>query len=92
MRLLKVLAVLILAGVIALAGYAYFGDMDPAQTEVRHPVVGNPAPATAPAATPATEPAPAEAGTTDPSAVDAAVEDAMGATDDQPPADGQSLD
>lgn len=38
MRLLKVLVVLILAAVIGLAGYAYFGDMQPVRTEVRSPL------------------------------------------------------
>lgn len=49
MRLLKVLVVLILAAVIGLAGYAYFGDMQPVRSEVRTPVAGAPVPA--PAAT-----------------------------------------
>lgn len=47
MRLLKVLVVLILAAVIGLAGYAYFGDMQPVRSEVRSPVSGAPAPAPA---------------------------------------------
>lgn len=51
MRLLKVLMVLILAAVIGLVGYAYFGDMQPVRTEVRSPVAGVPA-ATAPDAAP----------------------------------------
>ncbi|SET17695.1 hypothetical protein SAMN04489858_103280 [Paracoccus homiensis] len=38
MRLLKVLVVLILAAVIGLVGYAYFGDMDPKRQEVRQPI------------------------------------------------------
>lgn len=38
MRLLKLLVVLILAGLIGLAGYAYFGDMEPDQEEMRTPV------------------------------------------------------
>lgn len=50
MRLLKVLVVLILAAVVGLAGYAYFGDMQPVRTEVRSPIGGSPA-APAPAAT-----------------------------------------
>lgn len=50
MRLLKVLVVLILAAVIGLVGYAYFGDMQPVRSEVRSPVSGAPAPVTAPAA------------------------------------------
>ena len=48
MRLLKVLVVLILAAVIGLAGYAYFGDMQPVRSEVRTPLAG--APAAVPAA------------------------------------------
>ena len=44
MRLLKVLVALILLGIIALAGYAYFGDMEPAQTEIRVPLNGPQAP------------------------------------------------
>ncbi|WP_168217588.1 hypothetical protein [Paracoccus liaowanqingii] len=36
--MLKLLVVLILAGLIGLAGYAYFGDMAPVQQEVRHPL------------------------------------------------------
>ena len=47
MRLLKVLVVLILAAVIGLAGYAYFGDMQPVRSEVRTPLVGAPTPAPA---------------------------------------------
>ncbi|WCR11918.1 hypothetical protein JHW45_06045 [Paracoccus stylophorae] len=38
MRLIKVLAVLIVAGVIGLIGYAYLGDMEPVRQEVRSPV------------------------------------------------------
>jgi hypothetical protein len=38
MRLIKVLVVLILAGLAGLAAYAYFGDMDPIQTEIRTPI------------------------------------------------------
>lgn len=38
MRLIKVLVVLILAGVIGLIGYAYLGDMEPVRQEVRSPV------------------------------------------------------
>lgn len=60
MRLLKVLGILILAVVLGLAGYAYFGDMDPVRTEVRNPVQGTPA-APAPAPAPAADDAaPAE--------------------------------
>ncbi|MBK4215643.1 hypothetical protein JJJ17_06875 [Paracoccus caeni] len=87
MRLLKVLAVLILVGVIALAGYAYFGDMEPTRTEVRHPVVVNPVTATAPAPTEAAaEPA------AEPSAIDSAVGEAMEAPATDSPASDQSLD
>ena len=60
MRLLKVLGILILAVVLGLAGYAYFGDMDPVRIEVRNPVQGTPA-APAPAPTPAPAPAADEA-------------------------------
>ncbi|MFC3167896.1 MULTISPECIES: hypothetical protein [Paracoccus] len=52
MRLLKVLVVLILAAVIGLVGYAYFGDMQPVRSEVRSPIAGAPA---APAAGTETE-------------------------------------
>lgn len=52
MRLLKVLVVLILAAVIGLAGYAYFGDMQPVRSEVRSPIGAAPA---APAPGTATE-------------------------------------
>lgn len=38
MRLLKILVVLILAVVIGLVAYAYLGDMDAAQQEIRVPV------------------------------------------------------
>ena len=38
MRMLKLLVVLILAGLIGLAGYAYFGDMAPTRQEVRTPL------------------------------------------------------
>lgn len=38
MRLIKVLVVLILAALIGLVGYAYFGDMSPVQREVRSPL------------------------------------------------------
>lgn len=38
MRLIKVLAVVILAAVIGLAGYAYFGDMEPMRKETRLPL------------------------------------------------------
>ena len=49
MRLLKVLVVLILAAVIGLAGYAYFGDMQPVRSEVRSPIGGAPSTPAAPA-------------------------------------------
>nr|WP_111298111.1 hypothetical protein [Paracoccus saliphilus] len=54
MRMLKLLVVLILAALIGLAGYAYFGDLTPTRTEVRRPL--DPA-AVAPA--PSTSPEPA---------------------------------
>ncbi|MDB6178063.1 hypothetical protein PAF17_11175 [Paracoccus sp. Z330] len=38
MRLIKLLVVLILAGLIGLVGYAYLGDMEPQRQEVRSPV------------------------------------------------------
>jgi len=38
MRKIKLLVVLILAGLIGLAGYAYFGDMAPSRTQVRSPL------------------------------------------------------
>lgn len=38
MRLIKLLVVVILAGLIGLVGYAYLGDMDPQRQEVRSPV------------------------------------------------------
>lgn len=67
MRLLKVMVALILLAVIALAGYAYFGDMEPTRTEVRQPIAvgagsgtSTPAAVTTDAETPAaTETAPA---------------------------------
>ncbi|MFV0382546.1 hypothetical protein [Paracoccus sp. (in: a-proteobacteria)] len=43
MRLLKFLVVLILAAVIGVAGFAYFGDMAPRQTEMRVPIAMAPA-------------------------------------------------
>ncbi|MFD1796166.1 hypothetical protein ACFSC1_09265 [Paracoccus aurantiacus] len=60
MRLLKILVVLLVLGFLALAGYAYLGDMAPRQTEMRQPVAldtgadgaGAAAPVAAPAATP----------------------------------------
>ena len=48
MRLLKILVVLIVLAFVALAGYAYLGDMGPRQQEMRKPVsqdTGTPAPA-----------------------------------------------
>lgn len=56
MRLIKVLVVLILAAVIGLVSYAYFGDMQPVRSEVRLPIGS--APVTTPA--PPAEPAEAE--------------------------------
>jgi hypothetical protein len=38
MRKIKVVVVLVLAGLIGLAGYAYFGDMAPNRTEIRSPL------------------------------------------------------
>ena len=38
MRLLKILIFLFVLGFAGLAGYAYFGDMDPERTEARIPV------------------------------------------------------
>ena len=38
MRMLKLLVILILAGLIALVGYAYFADMTPTRSEVRTPL------------------------------------------------------
>jgi hypothetical protein len=37
-RLLKLLAVLVVLGAIALAGHAYLGDLDPVQERVTEPV------------------------------------------------------
>ena len=48
MRLLKILVELIVLAFVALAGYAYLGDMGPRQQEMRKPVsldTGAPAPA-----------------------------------------------
>lgn len=48
MRLLKILVVLVALAFVALAGYAYLGDMDPRQQEMRKPVsLDTGAPATA---------------------------------------------
>ena len=52
MRLLKLIAFLVVAALIALVGYAYFGDMQPVRSEVRSPIAGAPA---APAAGTETE-------------------------------------
>lgn len=41
MRLVKVLLTLAILGLAGLAGYAYLGDLAPAQTEVRQPVILN---------------------------------------------------
>lgn len=60
MRLLKLIVALILLGVIALAGYAYFGDMEPRRTETRTPIAG-PTTAPTPVASDSTAPAPAAA-------------------------------
>ncbi|MDO5657073.1 MAG: hypothetical protein Q4G36_01950 [Paracoccus sp. (in: a-proteobacteria)] len=38
MRLLKILIFLLVLGFVGLAGYAYFGDMDPPRHETRTPV------------------------------------------------------
>lgn len=40
MRILKLLVVLILAGLIGLVGYTFLGDMEPVRQEVRSPVTG----------------------------------------------------
>ena len=48
MRLLKILVALVILAFVALAGYAYLGDMGPRQQEMRKPVsldTGAPAPA-----------------------------------------------
>lgn len=68
MRLLRVIIFLAVAGVIALVGYAYFGDMTADPRPIRVPVELdlNLPPATAPAASPAA--APQEQG--DPDALD----------------------
>lgn len=49
MRMMKLLVVLILAALIGLAGYAYFGDMTPTRQEVRSPLHLNPPATPAPA-------------------------------------------
>ena len=38
MRLLKILVALVILAFVALAGYAYLGDMGPRQQEMRKPV------------------------------------------------------
>ncbi|MDO5631479.1 MAG: hypothetical protein Q4G22_06545 [Paracoccus sp. (in: a-proteobacteria)] len=38
MRLVKFLAVLLVAAALGLIGYAYLGDMEPQQREIRQPV------------------------------------------------------
>ncbi|MDO5613460.1 MAG: hypothetical protein Q4G14_09505 [Paracoccus sp. (in: a-proteobacteria)] len=38
MRLVKFLAVLLVAAALGLIGYAYLGDMEPQQQEIRQPV------------------------------------------------------
>ena len=41
MRLLKLVVVVILVAVVALVAYAYLGDMEPRQKEVRVPVTNS---------------------------------------------------
>lgn len=41
MKVIKAVLVLAIVGVVALVGFAYFGDLSPNQTEVRVPVVLN---------------------------------------------------
>lgn len=50
-RILQAILLLLLLGVLAVVGYAYFGDMTPATSEQRLEVTlpGQPAPAAAPA-------------------------------------------
>ncbi|MEV8465566.1 MULTISPECIES: hypothetical protein [Meridianimarinicoccus] len=38
MRLVKIISVLLLLAVLGLVGFAYLGDLSPAQTETRIPV------------------------------------------------------
>ncbi|AXQ93559.1 MULTISPECIES: hypothetical protein [Cereibacter] len=40
-RILKVLLVLVVAGLIGLTGYAYLADLSPPQTDVTKPVMLN---------------------------------------------------
>lgn len=74
MRLLRVIIFLAVAGVIALVGYAYLGDMAADPRPIRMPVeldLGTPAPA-APVAAPAAQGAPAPApATVEPGEADA---------------------
>lgn len=74
MRLLRIIIFLAVAGVIALVGYAYFGDMTADPQPIRVPVeLDLGAPAAAPAApAPAPQPASADAPDTpsDPDALD----------------------
>jgi hypothetical protein len=42
LRLIKVLLVLVVLGLIALTGYAFLGDMEPARAPVEVPVTLNP--------------------------------------------------
>ena len=74
MRLLKILAVLVIAALIGLTAYAYLGDMDPRAAQMRQPVsldlsnsaipptVAATAPPTEAGAEPATEPDPQQDG------------------------------
>ena len=88
MRLIKLLGVLILAGLIGLAGYAYFGDMEPQRREIRTPISTEAPARIAPQArvapisdaVAATAPAPA-AGEPAPTTADAAPEAAEAAGD-----------
>ncbi|NHF72233.1 hypothetical protein [Paracoccus xiamenensis] len=82
MRLLKILVVLVVLAFVALAGYAYLGDMGPRQQEMRKPVsldTGTPA-AAVPANATTTDPAP-EATPAEPDAQPG--EDAPEQSDDQ---------
>lgn len=71
MRLFKVLLVLAVLALGGLAGYAYFGDMDANQTEMRKPValdLGQPESGAPPAAPTGDAAAPAAATETPPAA------------------------